>query len=373
MRNRPLGARTELDVAPISIGAMRLPKEGDEGVEILRHAIDSGMRYVDTSFKYIGGESEVMVGRAAQDEYRDRIYVSTKFHTGHHKDGEFSADLAYEQIKTQMERMGLDYLDFFQVWGLNSKEDWGKVTRPGGFVDGIKRALDEGLIGHTGFTTHLLPEDLNPMLEQADWCEVVLMGYNFLDPRREESLALCKKLGIGTLVMNPVAGGKLAGESTVLQEIVEKVGAESLPDLAIRYVLANPNVDSSVCGMTRMSDVDDSIASAERGPLTAEQVEMVNEFIGPRSRENAAFCTACEYCMPCPEEIKICRIMGCICDDKYLGLKESAIKEYRAKWTGEKKAESCTACKQCEEKCPQGLKISDEMQYALANYAEKDS
>lgn len=373
MQHRPLGTRSGLEVAEISIGAMRLPKEGNEGVKMLRHAIDSGMCYVDTSFTYIGGESEVMVGRAAQDEYRDKIHVSTKFHTGHHKNGEFTADLAYEQIKTQMKRMKLDCLDFFQIWGLNSVEMWEAVTKPGGFVDGIKRAMDEGLVRHTGFTTHLLPEDLNPMLEEADWCEVVLVGYNMLDRTREESLALCKQLGIGTLVMNPVAGGKLSGTSTVLQEIVDKVGTESLADLAIRYVLANPNVDSSVCGMTRMSDVDDSIASAERGPLTAEQVDMVNEFIGTRSRENAAFCTACEYCMPCPEEIKIPKIMGCIYDDKYLGLTESAIKEYRAKWTGEKKAESCTACKQCEEKCPQNLKIADEMQYALANYAEKDS
>jgi predicted aldo/keto reductase-like oxidoreductase len=267
--------------------------------------------------------------------------------------------------------MKLDYLDFFQVWGLNDVEMWTTVNKPGGFVEGIKRAMDEGLVKHTGLTTHLLPEDLNPMLEQAGWCEVVLLGYNFLDRRREESLALAKKLGIGTLVMNPVAGGKLAGTSPVLQEIVDKAGAESLPDLAIRYVLANPNVDSSVCGMTRMSDIDDSIASADRGPLTAEQVKMVNEFMGARSRENAAFCNACEYCLPCPEGIKIPAIMACIYEDRYLGLADHARRMYNSRGTGEVKAEACTACRQCEEKCPQGLKIADEMQYALANYAKE--
>lgn len=370
MENRSLGSRTGLEVAPISIGAMRLPTEGEVGVGLVRHAIDSGMRYIDTSFKYLGGESEQIIARALKDGYRERVHVSTKYFQPHHGDGFFTADAAYRQIRTQMARLGVEYLDFFQVWGMNTMEIWEAVTKPGGMVDGIRRAIDDGLVGHTGLTTHLMPDELAPLLEKADWCEAVLLGYNMLDRRREEALVAARQLGIGTLVMNPMAGGKLSEHSSVLQEIADEVGAASLPDLAIRYVLANGNVDSSVCGMMRTSDVDESIASAERGPLTAEQVERVNEFMGARSRENAGFCTACGYCMPCPEEINIPAVMACIYDDRYLGLAESGRTRYRSGETGMKKAEACTGCKQCEEKCPQKLAIADEMRYALANYVE---
>jgi predicted aldo/keto reductase-like oxidoreductase len=177
-------------------------------------------------------------------------------------------------------------------------------------------------------------------------------------------------MGIGTLVMNPVAGGNLAEASPILMELVHEVGAVSVPDLAVRYVLANANVDSILCGMTKLSDVDDTLASANRGPLTAQQVARVNRFIDERQGEHTGFCTGCKYCMPCPQGISIPKIMHAIYLDRFLGLKAAARRHYR--WGREPKADACVQCGECEEKCTQHIGIIQEMAFAAAEYGPKE-
>ena len=369
MKERAFGTRCGGVVAPVSIGAMRLPADGIDAVALIRHAIDRGMRYIDTSRGY--GESELILGRALRNGYREKVLLSSKCSPWIKKvqetdDG--SADSVRRRIDETLLRLDVDSLDFYQVWNIDKPEAWDMAVRKGGMVEGIRKAMAEGLVRHTGFTSHEKPENLLRCLPQADWCEVLLVTYNLLNRDYEPVIALAHKLGIGTIVMNPVGGGKLAEESPVFSRLAADVGASSVTDLAVRYVVSNANVDTILCGMSKLADADDTIAAAERAPFDAAQMDRINRFLAERTRQSVHFCTACGYCQPCPSGIRIPDIMAALYEDRFLGLSRSAAGTY--KWaTRDVKPTACTECGTCEEKCTQHLAIMEELKKATARFA----
>jgi uncharacterized protein len=366
----PFGSRSGLQVNPVSIGAMRLPEDMIESVELIRHAIDSGLIYIDTCRNY--GESEFKLARALKDGYRAKVILSTKSSPWNRKiqttdDG--SADSIVRRIEESLVRLDVDYIDFYQVWSLFNDENWELATRKGGMVDGIKKARDMGLVKHIGLTSHEKPEDIIKHLPDADWAESILLSFNLMQRDYEPVITKAHELGIGTIVMNPCGGGKFAEQSDVLMKIAEQVGAISVADLAIRYVSSNLNVDTMICGINKKSDVDDTIASAQRDKFTLEQIELINQSFETLSKEK--FCTACKYCMPCPAGINIPNILNLVYEDRVLGLKENAIKGYNATWGNKVKADACTKCGQCETKCTQKLNIIKELAAAHAAYGKE--
>jgi uncharacterized protein len=83
------------------------------------------------------------------------------------------------------------------------------------------------------------------------------------------------------------------------------------------------------------------------------------------------FCTACGYCTPCPQGIKIPKLMGAIYEERFLGLADSARRTYNRGPADEPKADACVQCGQCEEKCPNSLPIMKELAYAHEVYARE--
>ena len=372
MNLRDFGKRNGLKVAPVSIGAMRLPRDVTDAVKLVRHAIDSGMRYIDTSRGY--GESEFVLSRALKDSYREKVILSTKCSPWIMKvkqDDETTAESTLHRIKESILRLGVDYLDYYQIWNIDSREHYEQATTPGGMLDGVRQAQKEGLVKRTGFTTHDSVENLLSYMDEIDWCDIILFTYNAFNTEYAPAIEAAHTKGIGTIVMNPMGGGNLAEESPVLSKLAADCGADSMPDLAIRYVLSNPDVDTILCGMTKLSDVDNTIASAEKPSFSSDQISTINAKIKELSRENVGFCTQCKYCMPCPQGINIPAVMNAIYEYRFLGRKEYAKKLYG--WIKEAKAGSCTKCGQCEEKCTQHLKIMNEMVFAVATFETKES
>ncbi len=371
MEERPFGRRSGLTAPRVNIGTMRLPGDALDAVALIRHALDAGMRYIDTSRGY--GESEFLVGRALEGVHRGEAIVSTKCSPWIKKvtdadDG--SAESARRRIDESRLRLGLDRLDFYQVWNVDSPEAWETATRPGGMVDGIRRAIDDGVVAHTGFTSHEKPEKLLGYLDEADWCEALLVSYNMISRDYEPVIQAAHDKGIATIVMNPIGGGKFAEDSPVLMELAARVGAVSVADLAARFALSNPAVDSILCGLSKPSDADDTIASVERGPFGEQEMLAVRAFVDERTPAKTGFCTGCNYCMPCPQGIEIPQIMGAVYEDRVLGLTRGARNAYG--WaTRSVKVSACVRCGQCEEKCTQHLSIMEDLEYAGRTYEEK--
>jgi len=196
-------------------------------------------------------------------------------------------------------------------------------------VDGIQKAISEKLVGHTGFTTHDKAENIIEYVKETDWCEIILFTYNILNPTYEKAIEAAHAKGIGVIVMNPLAGGLLAHDSLPLQTLADRVGAKAIPELAIRFLTSNPSVATVICGISKMSDVDSTIAATDRGPFTPAQMGVLRETLAEMQVANKVFCTGCRYCMPCSKEIDIPAIMSKIAQYRFWGLHDPARAWYR--------------------------------------------
>jgi hypothetical protein len=147
----------------------------------------------------------------------------------------------------------------------------------------------------------------------------------------------------------------------VLSRLAAEVGAESVPDLAVRFILSNPAVDTIIGGYTCMADVDATGASAARGAFPPAQMERIAALLAEVSARQQEFCTSCKYCMPCPQGIDIPRVMAAVYEERFWGFRETA----RAIYEGIEgpKADACAQCGDCVEKCTQKLAIMDEMEH----------
>lgn len=372
MKLRSFGQRSGHQVPRLSIGAMRLPRDVDCAVALLRDAIDQGLRYIDTSRGY--GESEWLLGLALQDGYRDKVLLSTKWSpwiTKIAESDDASSECVRRRIEESMKRLRVDYLDYYQLWNIDSREHYDQAVAKGGMLDGILKAKQDGLVRHIGFTGHDSVQNFLVYVQEADWCEVVLTTYNMLDTQYAPVIDAAHAKGIGTVIMNPLGGGKLAEESPVLMKLAKEVGAVSVADMAIRYILSNQHIDTMLNGLGKPDDTNDSIASLQRGPFSAAQIDRINSYIEDIKGQASSFCTACKYCMPCPEGIDIPAIMSCIQDVRYWGWTDIA----RVRYENIKgpKADACVQCGQCEKACTQHLNIMAEMTYAVDTFEQQSA
>ena len=355
------GRRTGLKVYPVSIGGMRLPEDDDAAVKLIRKAIDANMVYIDTARGY--ADSEIKIGKALKDGYREKVILSTKWAPWVMKPentDEPTADCTYKRILDSIQRLQVEYLDFYQVWCVNSEETWKQVTQKGGMLDGIKRAMNEGLVKHTGFTTHDKPENINRYIDQADWCEAILFTYNILNQTYQDNIAKAHEKGIATIVMNPACGGLLAHDSPA---ITKATGHKDLIALGHRYLASDPNVDTIICGISKPSDIDSTIANYGLPRLSETECKQIEKAMHSLSSKEMNFCTQCGYCQPCPQDINIPQVMHGVYLKKILGVPEFAKTHLKAV-TGNPEAKmapisNCTNCGRCELRCTQRLRITE--------------
>ena len=372
-REVDFGKRSGLRVYPVSIGAMRLPDE-EMAIPLIRQAIDAGMIYIDTSRGYT--DSETKIARALRDGYREKVILSTKWCPWNLKvepDDDTSAECAYKRILESMARLEVDYLDFYQIWSINNFENYEQATCKGGMLDGVRRAKDEGLIKHMGFTTHDTPDNIRKYIDDADWCEAILVTHNILNTAYKEIIAEAHEKGMATITMNPLAGGFLAEDSPVLRQAVsDALGINNVVEAAQRYLAGDENLDTILCGINKPSDITSTINNYSKPPLTSQQRKDLEEAMSKISSKGMGFCSSCKYCMPCPEGINIPGMMKLVYFDRLLQMSDRAGKDYKRQVDADSSPARCTKCGQCEEQCTQNLKISDELEYLVDRFGTRD-
>ncbi|MBL7107600.1 MAG: aldo/keto reductase [Phycisphaerae bacterium] len=367
------GKRSGLKVYPVSIGAMRFPEDDNQAVALIRQAIDAGMIYIDTSRGY--GDSEIKLGKALKDGYREKVILSTKCSPWGKKiepTDDASAECTYKRIKESMQRLDVEYLDFYQIWNIMSPECYEKAVRKGGMLDGIRKAMDEGLVRHTGFTTHDKPENISRYIDEADWCETILFTYNMMNQTYKDVVAKAHDKGIATVVMNPMGGGMFAEGSPVFDKAVkDAVDLDNAIEAAHLYLASDPNVDTILCGITKPEDIFSTIENYQKPFLTPDQMQALEKAMAGLSMESMGFCTGCKYCLPCPKGINIPEMMNIVYTTKLLKAHRRAKEFYGWAFNEDNPEKSshptdCIECGQCEQKCTQRLKIIDELKYLVS-------
>lgn len=346
---------------------MRLPTLGDaskidepEAIRMIRHAIDSGVNYVDTAYPYHDGNSERVLGMALRDGYRQKTYLATKMPVMKVKSYE-DFDRIFDE---QLAKLQTDHIDFYLLHALSQKS-WEFVRDLGvtGWAEGLLR---DGRIRHLGFSFHDTHEAFRSIVDGYDGWEFCQVQYNYMDEDLQagtRGVEYAAAKGLGVIVMEPLLGGQLANPPRAVQDIFDRARrSASAADWGLQWVWNHPQVSVVLSGMSTMGQLGENLASADRsgiGSLTADDLSTVAM---ARDRFDELYpikCTQCRYCMPCPNGVDIpgnnLTFNRGIAMDRLAGARFS----YGAFIS--KPASACIQCRECEEKCPQGLPIADWM------------
>ncbi len=366
MQYRKFG-RLPIEVSALGFGCMRLPTIGTEteideptAIKMLRYAIDCGVNYVDTAYPYHGGKSEMVVGKALQDGYRERVYLATKspvWLVEKHEDFD-------RFLNEQLSRLQTDHIDFYLLHNLQKKL-WSKMLELE-VSRWAEKAKADGRIGEFGFSFHDSYEAFVEIVDAYDWpfCQI---QYNYTNEDVQagtKGLKYAAQKGLAVIVMEPLFGGTLAHPPPPVQEIWNSLGENRHPaDLALRWLWDKPEVALVLSGMSTMEQVEQNIASASRsgvGWLDEEEVGLLARVREKYKELSPIPCTKCGYCLPCPNGVNIpinfelynqaTVFKGSsvvLCRNLYASLPEA------------ERASSCQECRSCEEKCPQQIPISE--------------
>ena len=368
MNYRQFGSTGER-ISALGFGCMRFPeyeKDGKKNVdtdkvdEMLAKAYERGVNYFDTAPYYCNGGSEAALGHGVKP-FRDKILLSTKFPTEvAKKPGDYR-----RQLESSLERLGTDHIDFYHFWGISLDKWEKKLDTPDGPLARALKLRDQGVIRHISFSFHDKPENMMEIIRRGQGqLASVLCQYNLLDRANEDAIAFAHEQGLGVTIMGPVGGGRLGAPSQVIQDLLPgKV--QSSAEMALRFVMNNPNVNIALSGMSSMEMVEENArVASDMSPLSAEENARVDAMLEENRRLAELYCTGCNYCMPCPKGLNIPEIFKMMNYHRVYGLTDYAKKTYAAIGSGNLKfqnAAACVGCGQCEKKCPQHLHIREQL------------
>lgn len=368
MQYRDFG-RTGARVSALGFGAMRLPTAGgaadiDEAaaIEMIRYGIDHGINYVDTAYVYHEGQSEVVVGKALQDGYRQKVHVATKLPVW---DVKKLADCD-RFLNEQLTRLKTEQIDFYLLHSLQKKH-WPRV-RELGVLDWAKRAKREGRIGALGFSFHDDVETFKQIVDAHDWafCQI---QYNYLCEDVQagaKGLEYAAAKGLAVVIMEPLFGGTLANPPPAARALWDSAAPKREPvDMALQWLWNKPEVSVVLSGMSTLEQVKQNIASAERsgiGSLSAEDLQLIARVRAAYADLSPVPCTKCGYCLPCPTGVNIPGNFELFNQAALLqGNSAGLAKALYDSMAATERAAACSECGECEEQCPQHIPIREEL------------
>ncbi len=346
MQVRPLG-NTGMNVSLIGLGGVQLNSPNPEyAASVVQRALDLGVNYIDTARYY--GDSEIHVGLALKGQ-RQRTYLSTKSFT-------MTREETWQQVCESLERLQTDYLDNIHLHCLADLADVDLRTGPGGALEALIQAKEQGMVRHIGCTGHVSAV-LIEALKRYDF-EIISIPLNIIEREPlDELIPLCRQKGVGITIMKPLATGLLPAQ------------------LALKW-LANQPIDTMVPGCTTLEEIEENARTGwlEDFTLTPEENALAEAL---RLEWAHKRCRICGDCMPCDKGIVIPDEVGS--DDVYDHYRTMG-REAFAKFPWSRRLieteltrrkeiiaqiESCDRCGLCEEHCPYGLPVMDMLQAML--------
>jgi predicted aldo/keto reductase-like oxidoreductase len=251
---RTLG-RTGQKLTIIGMGGARfhlVPFE--DGAAVVRRAYDLGINYFDMARGYWNGRAEEVYG-AAIPPFRKKIFLTTK-------SGQRTRKGAEAELETSLKLMKTDYVDLWQMHGVNTKEDVAKILAPGGALEAFEAAKKAGKCRFIGFTGHADPAFNLEMMRSYDKFDTILMPLHVADTVylsfEKNALPSARERGLG------IFGMKIFGNAFLLRTF-------SVQD-CLRYTLSLP-VTAAVLGFCTQGQLEDDVRIAQNfKPLTEEEM-----------------------------------------------------------------------------------------------------
>jgi aryl-alcohol dehydrogenase-like predicted oxidoreductase len=304
MRYRTFG-RTGWQVSEIGYGMWGMVgwtgSEDDQSRQSLQRAVDLGCTFFDTAFAYGEGRSEKLLGELLRANSDKKLVAATKIppknrrwpsRRGYALDEVFPPDHIREYTEKSLVNLGQSSVDLiqFHVW----EDDWATDERWQRAVEDLKR---EGLVRAIGVSVNRWePANVLRTL-RTGLIDAVQVIYNLFDQAPEDELfPLCRELKIAVIARVPFDEGTLTGTLTKdsrwpegdwrntyfvpanLIPSVERADAlkplvptgTTLPEMALRFILSNPDVSTIIPGMRKQKHVESNVAASDAGPLPAD-------------------------------------------------------------------------------------------------------
>lgn len=333
----------------------------------IMEAIRSGVNYFDTAYVYAG--SEAALGEIlSRNQVRGQVYIATKL--PHYL---IKSRAGLEKcFQEQLRRLQTDHVDYYLMHMLNDADTWERLKAKGA-ADWIEEKISLGQIRNIGFSYHGNTEHFKALLDAYDWdfCQI---QYNYMDENTQAGragLLYAEQKGIPVIVMEPLRGGKLV---ELLPKEARELFAGALPERspaewAFRWLYNQTGVTVVLSGMNSMEMVRENVRVAsearagELGPEEEKLYEAVKQAINQKVKVG---CTACGYCMPCPQGIDIPGTFRCY-NEMYTERPKVGKKEYlmtTAFRKNQNPASKCIKCGKCERLCPQKIGIREELRKA---------
>ena len=343
-RYRTLG-KTGLKVTSLGFGCM-ITSDGS----VVERAADLGITYFDTARSYQGGNNERMVGAALKRKRKD-IVLSTKTEGN-------SKQVALEQLDTSLAELGTDYVD---IWYLHGKGSPSAVTDD--LLEALAAAKKSGKARFVGVSTHSGQQQLLPWLAHNPNIDVILTAYNFtMEPFMNAVIDQAARAGKGVVAMKVMAGGNRGNRGG---SNAAKLGRPGALVSALKWVLRNPNVGTTIPSMTDMEQLDANLRGMSQ-PFGVEDEKLLSlhlEHIGPTYCRMCGACDGqCRQGLPVPDLLRFATYADgygqfALGRERYLQMHPTHI------------AARCQDCSECTVTCPHGVRVAERIARAQEMFA----
>ncbi len=363
----------------MGFGCMCLPlldKNDPKSIDMLQFEqmvdafMEAGNTYFDTAFVYHEGESEVALGKALVTRYpRESFTIATKCLAWALPNKE----AAQECLDVSLKRLGTDYVDYYLLHNVGGKRT-AKFDEYG-MWDFAQEQKVAGKIRYVGFSIHDDAECLDRLLTAHPEMDFVQLQVNYLDwddPKFDAKrlMEVAAAHGKPVIIMEPARGGVLCKLPEDIAGILEEAKPGSTPaEWAYRFCWNLPNVIAVLSGMSSIDQARENLASyRDNKPFDDSERAALEKVMGELRSMASVPCTACGYCIEgCPSHVKIPDIMALLNLEEMTRDREF-VKGLYSWQAAEGRASECIRCGACEDMCPQGIGIIEQLERAAEQY-----
>ena len=382
---------TKDKVSLLGYGMMRLPKkDGQIDQDMVNQEVDyalaHGINYFDTAPAYRG--SEKATGIALSRHPRKSYYLATKMSNF----GDTSFEACKAMYENSFKQLQIDYFDYYLLHSVGGGDGMGLFNKrfiDNGVLDFLCKERDAGRIRNLGFSYHGDVKVFDWLVDHREEYGFTFaqIEMNYIDWRHakqgrkidadaEYLYGKCEKVGMQCVVMEPLLGGRLAKVPEEVRMEFEKRRPDASPaSWAFRWVGTHPNILVALSGMTTMDVLQENVRTfSPLDPCTTQE----NNFMAKIADQMAGIpvipCTDCHYCLPCPYGVAIpsnFAVYNEAVNDKsvpadktapdYAEKQKAFYNKYIAAIPEEGRAIQCVDCEECLPKCPQQIRIPNQM------------
>lgn len=352
----------------LGYGCLRYTKKGtaidqEKAEREMACAIEHGVNYFDTAYTY--GGSEVCLGKFLAKGYREKVNIATKL--PHYYINKLEDMERY--FTEQLERLQTDHIEYYLMHMLNDIAAWERLVKLG-IKDWIAEKKRSSQIENIGFSFHGGTVQFKKLIDAYDW-DFTQIQYNYLDEHSQAGLAglnYANQKGLPVIIMEPLRGGRLVN---ALPEGAKKIFDRAQPkrsyaEWGLRWIWNHPQVNVILSGMNDIAQVEENVRIAEDAKaeaFTKEELSVIEAVKAEINKHMKVPCTGCGYCMPCPKGVDIPTCFAAY-NTRYTDSWFSGMKAYfmcTTLKTNPSNASNCVGCGKCEQHCPQGIHVREEL------------